>query len=241
MTIAGETIRTSAYGTLGVTPKIEVADKTQKRNIQIKGLHASITITLKDENEKQIKREEYPANSFVLNFMRLLYSVFTASSIIAKNTEGVEVTARMTRIRRTISYTIEHRMTTYDVENAGFQAWAMKEDDSHGILVGSGSVSLTPDDYKLASQIRNGLAYGQLLYLSSEVSQTYTVGNEAHIFIKRSFINHCGVSVYVREIGVAVKQFSPEANILFIRDLITEQEVPNNYTLDVTYTIEVTV
>lgn len=234
-------IKTSTHGSLGATPNVEVSNKTQKREVQLKGIQASIILTLKDKDNNPVKQTELPAHSFVLNFMRLLWAVFKASSITAKNTAGANVTAQLTRIRQHIRYEIEYHITEYYRESAGFHAWASKEDDSHGILIGSGTTSVSPDDYALASKIPNGLETGKMLYLSGEVSDTYVVGNEAHLFIKRSFINHSGATIYVRELGVAVRQFSPQADILIIRDVIIEQEVPNDYTLDVTYTIEVSI
>ena len=75
----------------------------------------------------------------------------------------------------------------------------------------------------------------------SEVEETAVAGNEAHLFLKRSFINHSGANITAREIGLAVKQFSPEANILIIRDLLPETDVPDNYTLDTQYILEISV
>jgi len=234
-------IKSSTHHSLGLSTHVAVKSEMQKRQVELKGLQASIVLTLKDKDENIVEKKELPANSFVLNFMRLLYTALTVSSYNATDTSGATVSAKLSKVRKEVSYEVEHKITTYSRILAGYQAWCPKEDDSHGILVGNGTASVDPEDYNLSSKIPNGTSSGQLIYLASEVEETSVVGNEAHLFLKRSFINHSGASVAVREIGLAVRQFSPETNILIIRDLLTEFEVPADYTLDTQYTLEVAV
>jgi len=234
-------IKSSTHHSLGLSTHVTIKSEMQKRQVELKGLQASIVLTLKDKDEKVVEKKELPANSFVLNFMRLLYTALTASSYNVKDTSGATVSAKLSKIKKLVSYEVEYRETEYERIVAGYQAWCPKEDDSHGILVGNGTATVNPEDYNLSSKIPNGTDSGQLIYLASEVEETGVAGNEAHLFLKRSFINHSGAGITVREIGLAVRQFSPETNILIIRDLLTEFEVPDNYTLDTQYTLEVAV
>ena len=238
---AKEQIESKSEGNIGSSVKLAIRDKPQKCEVRLHGLKAKILVKVKDENEKVVSEKIYPANSFLLNFMRMLYSVFTASSITAKDTNGNDISMHFTEVKKHEYYKIEYREIERDVYKSGFQAWAIKEDDSHGIQIGTGTTSVSPDDYKLESQIPNGVGSGKMLYLSSEIKNVQVVGNSAHLELRRTFLNYSGDKITVNEVGLAVKQFSPETNILVIRDVVEATEVPNNYGLDVSYIIEVTV
>jgi len=238
---AKEQIESRNEGNIGSSVRLAIRDKPQKCEVRLHGLKAKILVKVKDENEKVVSEKIYPANSFLLNFMRMLYSVFTASSIKAKDTEGNDVDMHFTEVQVSKSYEIEFRTISKTANLSGFHAWAIKEDDSHGILIGTGTKTISPDDYKLESQIPNGIDLGKMLYLSSEIKNVQVVGNSAHVELKRTFLNYSGDKITVTEVGLAVRQFSPETNILVIRDVVEAIDVPNNYGLDVSYVIEITV
>ncbi|MHC1628476.1 MAG: hypothetical protein ACXQTI_06590 [Candidatus Nezhaarchaeales archaeon] len=237
----GKPIQSEASHPLGLGLNLNVKHEMQKREIELKGLNMSIVLTVKDKNEGVVEKKELPANSFLLNFMKMLYAVLRASTYTIVNTGGSSTTIKLAKIMKTETYKVEYKETTRTRYLAGFHAWALKEDDSHGIMVGSGTKLIDPNDYALDLKIPHGLGENQLIYLSGEVKETTVIGNQAHLKIRRSFINHSGSSVYVREVGLAVKQFSPEAVFLIIRDVIAETEVPNDYTLDVEYLLFITV
>jgi len=224
---------------LGCKAEIEVKNNLQKKQIELNGLKAKIIVKVKDENEKVVKVKEFPANSFLLNFMKMLYTVFIVGSIKAKDTKGNEVDMKMVRIKESKTYTVEFRTITRSYEQAGYHAWALKQDDSHGILIGTGTESVSVDDYTLSSKIPNGLEKGKMLYLESVISDVIVSGNSAYVKLTRSFLNYSGDTITINEVGLAVRQFSPKTDILIIRDLIEPIEVPNNYGVDVSYVIEV--
>ncbi|MHA1614180.1 MAG: hypothetical protein ACTSYJ_05000 [Candidatus Thorarchaeota archaeon] len=228
-------------GKIGCRAEVVVKNNLQKKKVELHGLKAKIVIKVKDEEENVVSKSEFPANSFLLNFMRMLYTVFTASPITAKDTNGNDVSMKLTRVQKTQTYTVEYKTLQKQYEQAGFHAWAIKEDDTHGILIGIGTETVTPNDYQMSNKIPNGLESGKMLYLESSVGDLVVVGNSAHIELKRSFLNYSGATITLTEIGLAVKQFSPEANILVIRDQIEPTDVQNNYGVDVSYVIEVTV
>jgi len=117
----------------------------------------------------------------------------------------------------------------------------LKGDDTHGILVGSGTKTVEYDDYRLEAKIPNGTGPGQMLYLVCTIEPVVTVGNQALFKIARSYINASGGDIYVRELGVAGRQATPYTDVLFIRDLIPEVRVPNGFTFNVSYSIIVEV
>jgi len=215
---------------IGTDVSMTVFNRMQEYYDELKGISLDIDLALKDENGNIVKKVRTPGNSFLLNFVNMLYAVFTAKAFANFASE---------RIQTTQSYMIEGRQIQYTRELAGIQAWAPKEDDTHGILIGNGTNTVTPNDTWLASQIKNGLGPGQMLYLFSDIDTTTVAGNSAYITLKRSFINHSGNDITITELGLAVWNVSPSAYILIIRDLIPSINVPNNYTLDVQYTISV--
>lgn len=228
-------------GQVGCRAEVVVRNNLQKREVKLPGIKAKIVIKVKDKDGNIVSQKELPANSFVLNFMKMLYAVFRVTSVGTKDVNGNDTTMRLTIIRETRTYEVEYHTTTRTVELAGFQAWAIKEDDSHGIQIGTGTTPVSPDDYALTSKVPNGIGEGKMLYLDCNVSSTLVTGNTAHIEIKRSFLNYSGSTITVTEIGLVVKQFSPETCFLIIRDLIEATDVPNNYGMDVSYIIEVSV
>jgi len=157
--------------------RVTVKSNMQKRQIKLKGLQASIVLTLKDKNKNIVEKKEIPANSFVLNFMKLLYGLLTASPYNVVDVNGNTVSAWLKRLEQTFHEIIEGREIEYDRYLAGYQAWCPKEDDTHGILIGTGTKTIDPNDYNLDSKIPNGTDSGQMLYLSSEVGDTIVAGN----------------------------------------------------------------
>ena len=237
----GEPQRLPTQGKIGVSVDTSVGQELKKQGVELKGVKASIVVTLKDKNNNVVMQKEYPANSFLLNFMRILYAVLTVSSYNAKNMNGDSITTMLCKTKKTVRYTVEYREIEYERILAGYQAWALKEDDTHGILIGIGTKIVDAEDYALESKVPNGIGSGKMLYMSSEVGNVKVVGNDARLELKRSFINHSGADITVTEVGLAIKQFCPEDNILVIRDTIEPITVPNNYTLDVQYTIIISV
>jgi hypothetical protein len=221
-----------AEGGIGADVSMMVSNRMQEYYDELKGISLDIDLILKDENGNIVKRVRTPGNSFLLNFMNMLYAVLKATAFVNFASE---------RIKTTQSYTIEGRQIQYTRELAGIQAWAPKEDDTHGILIGNGTNAVTPNDTWLASQIKNGLGPGQMLYLFSDIDTTTVAGNSAYITLMRSFINHSGNDITITELGLAVWNVNPSSYQLIIRDLIPSIDIPNNYTLDVQYTISVSI
>jgi len=216
--------------------KAELAGEL-KRVTRAHNLSLLLSLELKDEEENTVYRRNIEARSFLLNFINMLMAWLTASSRPGKDVNGNTVDLRLSWDQRTVSFLVEGRTIGYTITVAGEQAWALKEDDTHGILVGTGNKPVEFTDYRLENKIPNGLGPGKMLYLSCDVGPTTVAADMAFINIARGFINNSGSDITVREVGLAVHQISPDADILIIRDLIGETVVPNGYLLQVTYTL----
>jgi len=217
---------------LGIGIKVDVGNPIIKHEVQLKGISLSIRLQLKDKDEKIVLERVEAGNSFLLNFMRMLYAIFTVS-------EYSEFIYKADRERRSRELLGREFMVEYILD--GMHAWAYKEDDTHGIVIGRGEAVLTPDDQALSAKISNGLEAGKMLYLFSDIRPTTVTATEAYIALRRSFINHSGAPITIKELGVIVWVVGTNKYKLIIRDLIIPVTVPNDYTLDVQYIITISI
>ncbi|MHC1593716.1 MAG: hypothetical protein ACXQT2_00160 [Methanotrichaceae archaeon] len=227
-------------GTLAPSLSLALDRQLYRKKIDV-GIYSRLRIGLFDERKRLVEEKELDSHSFLFNFMVLLYNMLTNQLAQAKDIDGNAVTPRLQRKTISISYEVEGKTTSYSKTIAGWQAWALKEDDSHGILIGKGTDTVTPYDYKLADQIPNGLGSGRMLYFDCVVKTHEVLGDIAKLDIERRFANFSGETITVTEVGLAVYDVSSGKVILIIRDLIESIEVPDSYTLKVTYTISVRV
>lgn len=114
-------------------------------------------------------------------------------------------------------------------------------DDSYGIVVGSGSTPVSPDDYALASKIPHGTGAGQIDYNTHTVTSSYS-DTSSYIEISRSFTNRSGSDIIVREVGLIARSYHTYRNVdirvLVARDVLTNPiVVPNLSSLTVRYRI----
>jgi hypothetical protein len=78
---------------------------------------------------------------------------------------------------------------------------APDNDDTYGVVVGTGTATVTPTDYCLASKIPHGTGSGQLDYDTHTISSSYT-SSSSYVEISRVFVNRSGSDVVVREVGL---------------------------------------
>jgi len=110
--------------------------------------------------------------------------------------------------------------------------------DSYGILVGTGTTSVSMNDYALASKIPHGTGSGQLSYGDTssynDLSDTrWSVG------LQRSFDNNSGADITINEIGMVMKvnDGTNDYYVLIARDVISATTVPNGGRVTVKYWI----
>jgi len=193
-------------------------------------------IALIDQNKKVRRYIEGDSDSFLLNFMKLLYTLFT------KNV--VSPLGRPADYKQTFTYAIGDRTFTKTITDSGWMGWALKGDESHGIVIGMGTKTVEPNDTWLENQIHHGFGQNEMIYLDSYISPVQVAGTIAFFNLTRRFINASGSPVTVTEIGWAIDTQIRIGNrerkgILLIRDVISPITVPNEYVLVVTYQIQV--
>ena len=135
-----------------------------------------------------------------------------------------------------------------DVEFHNMNVLAGEGDDSFGIVVGKGTASPTPDDYKLESQVPHGVSTDQLYHYKTELEEAGTSGQDSYVKFKRLFENKSGGDISIQELGLYAKWYKKVGSdvegpyvFLLIRDVLgSAQTIPAGATATVRYTIKVT-
>ena len=113
--------------------------------------------------------------------------------------------------------------------------------DNQGIIVGSGNMAESFEDYALATKIAHGNTAGQLSY---SASNPHAVGYNADTktlidTLVRYFNNNSGGSIEVREMAIATGYVNGGAFFMMSRDVLGSTiTIPNTGQLKVTYTIQ---
>ena len=103
-------------------------------------------------------------------------------------------------------------------------------DDSYGILVGSGSDPVSPDNYKLVSKISHGTGSGQLDYDTHSVISSYS-DTSSYVEFYRTFVNKSSDNVIVREVGIAAHSYSSVVGPIDTKYLIARDVLPSPITV----------
>ncbi|MBA7677973.1 hypothetical protein ES703_86240 [subsurface metagenome] len=109
---------------------------------------------------------------------------------------------------------------------------------THGIIVGTGAVAPTINDYVLGTPIAHGVVGGQLQYGAVTFGAPASDATTSQFTITRDFANGSGAGITVNEAGVYVKayEYNLDYYIMTIRDVIGGGIlVPNGQTLTVNY------
>ncbi|GAH27562.1 unnamed protein product, partial [marine sediment metagenome] len=118
---------------------------------------------------------------------------------------------------------------------------ALADDDTFGIIVGTGTTAPDIDDYHIETIIPTGGAAGQLNYGAVTYGAPASDATTSQFTITRDFANATANPITVNEIALYVKGFLYETNksiyyFMTIRDVIDGGiAVPNGETLTVNY------
>lgn len=107
-----------------------------------------------------------------------------------------------------------------------------------GIVVGTGAVAPTINDYALGTLIAHGTGGGQLSYGAVTFGLPAYDGTTSQYTITRNFSNSSGGAITVTEVGLYVSGVDPTTTYYFmiIRDVIGGGvSVPNGQTLTINY------
>jgi hypothetical protein len=135
-----------------------------------------------------------------------------------------------------------------------FATDAVANDDTYGVMVGTGNTAPTIDDYALEAKIDDGVGAGELQYGGVTYGLPTSSATESHFTITRDFSNASGGGITVEEIGIYVKAMAawivqyndrtsgaPDLIFMTIRDVIGGGiAIPDGETLTVNYRLQAT-
>jgi len=232
--------------------KQSIKDKIQDilkihNNIDIK-----VEVKVIDKDGKIIKIHKQKSHSFLMNFLAMIGGLMV-NPYGSENNYYYFLATTGTWWSYSPNYTtVQNTLTILDSAN----------DSTYGIVVGTGTATPTPMDYKLGNQIVNGTSTEQLVYGAHSVSPAPATGgisgattqpstgvltpsgNTTSFQISRTFQNQSGASITVSEVGIIAYVMLNGDNqeyVLIIHDLLSSAiTIPNNGVMAITYTISVT-
>jgi hypothetical protein len=131
---------------------------------------------------------------------------------------------------------------TPGVGSYNFRLAASPTQDGIGLVVGLGSTTVALADYKLETQIMNGIAANQLQYGAQSYSMVGKGVPAWDWYITRLFTNNSPNSILVKESGLYayVATSTGGQNLAcIVRDVFTSVSVPIGKTLTMEYLIEI--
>jgi len=238
--------------TLLYLAKINIKDKIQDALKLHNNIDIRLTVTVKDKDGKIIKVHKQKSHSFLMNFLAMIGSLMINQYNTYNNYYYfLAITGSWWSYDPNYT-TVRNTLNILDGAN----------DSTYGIVVGTGTATPTPQDYRLGNQIGNGTGSGQLVYGAHSVSPAYgstslnngtttpttgvltPSGNTTSIQISRTFQNQSGASITVSETGIIVEASLTNGDteyVLIIHDLLSSPiTIPNNGVMAITYTISVT-
>lgn len=192
-------------------------------------------LVLTDEQSRMMKDTGLvPSHSYVLQFLQLVEGCMlrsaggTPSHQYAKDVDGT-------------SQILWKQNTAL---NQQARADGPAGNDGYGIVVGTNAGS-TPEDnenYSLDTKILHSAVgdAGKLNYHATTFIEPRTVGVNIDLDISRSFDNATGSTITVKEIGLQVFSAAETKYWLLMRDVVSDEDVLDGYTLTVGYTLRTT-
>jgi hypothetical protein len=186
----------------------------------------------RDAGGHLIQRLIQRSDSFLPNFVGMLYSQMDAPYYIGSGTSGSGPNTSGTS-----AVFIDNYVNNINVE--GFCTNDGSGDASYGIQVGTGTAANSTSTYALAAQIANGTGSGQLSYGSHTYS--WSTGGTSTI-VARAFYNSSGASITVSEVGLVFKSNSSGYDFIMTRDVLSSSvTIANGGNTTFQYTISITV
>jgi len=191
------------------------------------------------------------SKSFVQNIGKILGVILSSPGGTPTSYAGAVTSAVVTDTTGSSATVYGEYYTTSGTADCGgtpAAASAADNDDSYGIVVGSGVTPVSPTDYMLAAKISHGTGSGQLDYDTHTILTSYT-STSSYIEISRVFVNRSGADVVVREVGLIVRNYwksrynlEKDVKFLIARDVLpSPTTVKNLGSLNVRYRISLAV
>jgi predicted outer membrane repeat protein len=219
-------------------PKVEVVDPKNIPHVLLPGeLGLALELTVKDKNGKVTEHRVQKSESFLAQFLQLLYVQMTYqpdSIMSVRDTSNV-----LRDVKSYLSTGTGNRNVTFDMANVA-------NDTTFGILVGTGNTAPTITDYMMETLIAHGVGAGQLQYGAVTFGAPASDATTSQITVTRNFANGSGGAITVNEIGLACRAVygtgTSIENFLIVRDVIGGGiNVPNGQTLTVNYRPQATI
>jgi hypothetical protein len=114
-----------------------------------------------------------------------------------------------------------------------------------GLVIGSGTTAVIPEQYNLTTPIIHGTGTGELEFFGTEVGDLEIgVGDTAYYEVRRIFRNSSGGNVTIGELGLSSSGFgyyNQPSYFLYVRDVPTAPiVVPDGNYIQIIYTIQIT-
>jgi hypothetical protein len=179
---------------------------------------------VRDRDGKVLSQERKKSRSMLGNWYRILYAHMASTSTSSVHTSG----------------------NSWGVTSFGdnWKFAAAANEDYIGIVIGTGLAAVTIDDYKLESQIMQGMGPGQMRHLASTPGWPSVAGSNCDFLTSRTFLNNSGNSITVRESGIYCRVKGPTyyGYACIVRDVLaTPQDVPDGGSITIDYTLRITV
>lgn len=164
-----------------------------------------------------LKRSSFIPNSVVQAYIALLTVQFSSSSLSIRD--------------------INNNNNTVYPSSDNLYIGAAINVDTFGIVVGSGTDSVTINDYKLQSKILQGVGAGLLQYSAMEFPSRYSVDStKAFTSFRRLFTNLSGSSITINELGVYTRSYANKTYC--IERTLYNSVLADEEALSVTYLLE---
>ena len=173
-----------------------------------KSFNATLTIIVRDKDDKVIKRYKQKSHSPTANFIGLMLPV---SYYGASNTCWTLITTSNTTFTyvpdSNSCYNGNYNDINYPGNGTNYNVYLIN------IMVGSGTQSNPYNAYNLASPISNGSGTGQLLYSSPTIPTNITInGNQAYFIVSQSYNNQSGGTITISEVGLIISMTVSQTN-----------------------------
>jgi hypothetical protein len=151
------------------------------------------------------------AKCFVIGFMKHLEFMFghdygiTADSVLMVDTSGTERTVTVTDYARKYG-----------------SCEAPGNEDEYGIVIGTGTTTVTTSDYCVETPIEHGAASGKMNYGSTVVGGAVAAGGGCALTISRQFGNDSGAQITIRELCLVCVDVITTYKFLLSRDNVTQ-------------------
>jgi hypothetical protein len=223
-------------------------------------LRGYIEVEVRDREGRIVGRGRHEMRSFLNNLLRILEGEMKAKGGAALSYFGTVVSVTVVKTDGSSgSALIEWYNSDYGLLNARrsggivIAAKAADDNDAYGIVVGSGTLGLSLDQYAPASKIPHGTGPGQLDYgisVAEDLGLDTGVTPPVYRFrITRTFSNLSGAAININEVCVVAVDFwrdrysvVSDPKFLIARDVLpSTYTVPNGGTATVVVTFEVVV